>query len=193
MDKVFNTARSGSATDTPLHLPETVPVIEADELEGATRRSARARRLHARLEARTEEGRPLAAREVDEVVRGCRRADGKPDGDQAVVVAAHARRSPRLFGGGHHGLLRFLARVGWGHLIRDLRSFITKVREQEMQERKREAIRKEIHEDRVEVDTRRADLLHHDKVRDAAPVPQANPALTQDNQLRFTLERMKRG
>lgn len=193
MEKVTRQTQAGSAAQTaPLKVPSSVPVIEADELEGAVRRSAKARRLHARLEARAEEGRPLATREVDDLVRGAKRSDGKPDGDQAVVVAEHARRNPGVFGGGHGGLLRFLSRISWFSLIRDLRMFVTKVREEDAQVRKREELKLAREEDRLDEETRRADRALQERIVAEPPVVAVDPRLDADNRLRFTLERMKR-
>lgn len=192
MEKVTNQSRVGDvASAAPLKLPSTVPVIEADELEGAVRKNPKAQRLQARLDERAEEGRPLGAREVDDLVRNARRSDGKPDGEQAVVIAEHARRSPSTFGGGHERLLRFLLRIPWRSLVRDLRMFVTKVREQDAIERKREATRQELEADRLEEQTRRIDLGRDSRASGEQKAVAVDEQLEADNRLRFTLERMK--
>jgi hypothetical protein len=192
MDRVkLQASGTGATDDPPLRLPQSVPEIEPELVEAAMRRSPRARRLHRRLQQRAEMGKPLSEREVEKMVDAATGAQGEPDGNQAVIIAEHARRNPRLFRGGHGCLLRFLERVVWQVLIGDLRAFMAQIKEQEVEQRKRDDIKRDLEVDRLEVDARRNTLLRTERVR-AATKPPVNPKLEADNKLRLTLERMKR-
>src|SRR5687768_17281737 len=91
---------TGAVDDPPLSLPSSIPEIDSELVDAACRKNPRARRLHDRLQAREEAGKPLSASEVEKMVKAATGPDGKPDGEQALVIAEHAQRSPRTFRGG---------------------------------------------------------------------------------------------
>lgn len=181
---------ASAVDDPPLSLPSTVPEIDSELVDAACRRSPRARRLHARLTAREESGKPMSAAEVEKMVRGATGPDGMPDGEQAIIIAEHAQQSPRTFRGGHGFLLKFLGRVIWQALLTTLRAFLADIKEEETEQRKRDQLKRDIEKDRLDVDTRRATLLRMDRAR--AATPPVDPELAAENRLRLAQERMKR-
>lgn len=193
MDSNVKLQRRGATDaidDPPLSLPSTVPAIDSELVDAACRRSAKARRLHAKLQAREAAGKPMSASEVEKMVKGATGPTGKPDGDQAIVIAEHAQRSPRTFRGGHHVLLRFLARVLWSALIGELRAFLADIREQEAELRKREELKRDLEKDRLDTDARKATLMRMDRAR--ADRPPVDHELEAQNRLRLVMERMRR-
>jgi hypothetical protein len=190
---------AGAAVAGQLVLPPSLPQLGRDELDAATHKNWRARRLHARLQARDAADRPLSTREVDAAVKACKKPDGKTDGEQALVLAAHAQRQPCLFAGGHNSLIRLLLKIAWPSLVTELRAFMIRIREQEAENRKRQESRHAVEQDRLERATRTSTLLKADRVaaadeaelrkREAQPV---DATLASDQRLRQTLERMKR-
>lgn len=176
--------------DPPLSLPSTIPAIDSELVDAACRKNARARRLHERLNAREEAGKPLSASEVEKMVKSATGPNGKPDGEQALVIAEHAQRSPRTFRGGHGFLLKFLARVVWQSLIGELRQFLSTVYAQDAEVRKREELKRSMEKDRLDKEARRATLLRMERAR--APAPAVDPELAAENRLRLAMERMKR-
>ena len=191
MDRVNlpSSSATGAVDDPPFSLPSTVPAIDSELVDAACRKSARARRLHARLQAREAAGKPLSASEVDKMVKAATGPGGKPDGEQAIVIAEHAQHNPRAFRGGHACLLKFLTRVLWQSLIGELRAFMANIREQETEQRKRDEVKRDLERDRLDVDVRRATLLRMDRARDEVP---RNPELDAENRLRLMKERMRR-
>lgn len=183
-------AGTSAVDDPPLSLPSTIPEIDSELVDAACRKNPRARRLHERLRAREESGKPMSATEVEKMVKGATGANGKPDGEQALIIAEHAQRSPRTFRGGHGFLLRFLGRVIWQALLTTLRAFLVDIKEQETEQRKKDELKRDIEKDRLDVDTRRATLLRMDRAR--AATPPVDPELAAENRLRLAQERMKR-
>ncbi len=194
MEKVHSvpSGAAASATSERLELPSSIPEIDDDALDGALHRSWRARRLHRHLCKREDDGKPLSTNEVKTVVAEATAADGKPDGDQAVVIAEHARKHPEVFGGAHSWLLRFLLRVEWRLLIAELHNFIANLRSRSEEERKREELKRDRDQDRLEYDTRRTALLRMERANaERAPTP-VDEELSEENRMRLTMERMKR-
>jgi hypothetical protein len=191
MERVkLHSSSTGPVDDPPLSLPSTIPEIDSELVEAACRKSPRARRLHARLQAREESGKPMSEAEVEKMVKAATGPDGKPDGEQAIVIAEHAQRSPRTFRGGHGFLLRFLGRVIWQALLTTLRAFLADIKEAETEQRKRDELKKDLEKDRLDLETRRATLLRMDRAR--AEAPPRDPELDAQNRLRLAQERMKR-
>jgi hypothetical protein len=181
---------TGAVDDAPLKLPDSVPQIDSELVEAACRKNPRARRLHERLQAREEAGKPMTASEVDKMVKAATGPDGTPDGEQAIIIAEHAQRNPRAFNLGHHFLLKFLARIAWQTLISELRDFLSDVREQDADVRKREELKRSLEKDRLDVDARRATLLRMDRAK--AAMPPVDPELDAENRLQLMRERMRR-
>jgi hypothetical protein len=185
-------ASSALTKPNGLELPKNVPEVTHEEVSAACHRSSRARRLHDRLAAREEAGKPLSSTEVTKLVQTATGPDGKPDGDQAVVIAAHARTHPGLFGGAHNALVKFLERVLWRALMYDLHQFMADLKEETAQAQREIDRKRDIDKDRLVYETRKATLLRMERARGEQPHVEVNPQLSAESQTRLLRERMRR-